>query len=1156
MSAGNRSAGPGKRALVALAMGALVTPFTLTGIASADVRPIGVNACPEDQVTGPDVAFDDVEGLSPEAQLAINCIADYGVTQGVDEDSFEPGNAVNRAQMALFLARMLSLSPDLEPLEDQGGNFTDIGGLSEDAQDAINILANLEITLGVAPGQYGPSQPITRAQMASFLARTQAVLGVPFEEATEDFFTDDNGSVHEDAINQIAQAGLAQGVAEGQFGPLRPTTREQMAKFLARHLDVLVEEGIIEVPQEYQDSPTEPTATLTTEGDIMAGGAIAGLFADLPEGATVTVTGAGFQDEPVTVDAEGAFELTLPADLAAGEQTLVFTITLEDGTDVTAELTFEVVAPASNQTFTVTGGETLDAPGTVTYTVTGITSETVDIALVATASVTDTAGVISFTGGVGAGGAGTNAVITSVNGVSVGADADDYLSDVLVLGGTVQFTVMSETAVSVTPVVFNDADDDDTLDVDEAGLPTEAFGVGGATNFIAIADIALTPETVTTAFGSQATVTAQLVDVGGAGVAVAGRNVRFEVVRGGTVDANGAITGGTVIAIGGVETDANGTATFTVTGPADPNADTDDLNVTDLVRAWYDVDEDAVLDAGELSDVSSVTFSDDAPDAVGAVVVDNGTAGVLDEADTVVLSFGETVLAESSITVTDADGDMTVLSDEMATDTLGDGITPVTVTGSGTTMLRFELAGPVDVTTGAGAGADGVLDLPLAITAATGITNEATGTAFDPATDPEAGNVPAGQDPAAPAAAVVTTPAAAMTTNALTFDIVGTAEAGATVSVRNATGEVGTGTADASGAFTVTVPLLAGENAFTVVVTDAEGFASAPATVPTITQDTTAPGAATVTSPAALTTTNAVAFDIVGTTEAGASVSVSRGTEVVGTAEADVNGAFTVNVLLVAGENAFTVVATDVAGNASAPTTVPTITQDTTAPAVATDVSPAAATTTNDPAFAVTGTAEAGATVRILRASNRVELGTGPADATTGAFSVDPTLDEGANDVVIVVRDIAGNESTDTVVPTITQDTVAPMAIDASGVVNVANTANLFGDEVGDTVEVRYDGAVVLDANTATANIDSNADGTVDGVIDCANTNVDCAFDAATNTVTFAVVTAALATADQISVTIGSAADGTGSTVVTTTGITDAAGNAAAGYPERTDAGD
>jgi hypothetical protein len=65
--------------------------------------------------------------------------------------------------------------------------------------------------------------------MASFLARA---LGLP--AASQDFFADDSGSPHEADINRVAQANIAFGCGGGNFCPSSPVTRDQMAAFLHR----------------------------------------------------------------------------------------------------------------------------------------------------------------------------------------------------------------------------------------------------------------------------------------------------------------------------------------------------------------------------------------------------------------------------------------------------------------------------------------------------------------------------------------------------------------------------------------------------------------------------------------------------------------------------------------------------------------------------------------------------------------------------------------------------------------------------------------------------------------------------------------------------------------------------------------------------------
>ena len=127
--------------------------------------------------------------------------------------------------MATFLTRALGL-PDTG--EDYFGD--DDGSVHE---DAINRLAAAGVTGGCGERDFCPSAPVSRAQMATFLTRA---LGLP--DTGEDYFGDDDGSVHEDAINRLAAAGVTGGCGGRDFCPSAPVSRAQMATFLARALDL------------------------------------------------------------------------------------------------------------------------------------------------------------------------------------------------------------------------------------------------------------------------------------------------------------------------------------------------------------------------------------------------------------------------------------------------------------------------------------------------------------------------------------------------------------------------------------------------------------------------------------------------------------------------------------------------------------------------------------------------------------------------------------------------------------------------------------------------------------------------------------------------------------------------------------------------------
>lgn len=99
---------------------------------------------------------------------------------------------------------------------------------------AVDCITWWGVTLG-ANGRYNPLGGVTRGQMASFLSRAILNSGGTLPAGTNAFH-DDDGSVHQEAINRLAAAGLVQGVGGGRFAPDAPVSREQMATFLVRVL--------------------------------------------------------------------------------------------------------------------------------------------------------------------------------------------------------------------------------------------------------------------------------------------------------------------------------------------------------------------------------------------------------------------------------------------------------------------------------------------------------------------------------------------------------------------------------------------------------------------------------------------------------------------------------------------------------------------------------------------------------------------------------------------------------------------------------------------------------------------------------------------------------------------------------------------------------
>lgn len=97
---------------------------------------------------------------------AINALVDAGIAQGCAPERYCPDDAVNRAQMATFLARALQLAPRT------GVEFVDVLPTSPHF-GAINAVAEEAITAGCdgTGARYCPGASVHRDQMASFLAR-------------------------------------------------------------------------------------------------------------------------------------------------------------------------------------------------------------------------------------------------------------------------------------------------------------------------------------------------------------------------------------------------------------------------------------------------------------------------------------------------------------------------------------------------------------------------------------------------------------------------------------------------------------------------------------------------------------------------------------------------------------------------------------------------------------------------------------------------------------------------------------------------------------------------------------------------------------------------------------------------------------------------
>jgi V8-like Glu-specific endopeptidase len=199
---------PARPAALALALALAATPAAVVGAVPASAA-----------------SFVDTAG-SVHAE-SIERLVELGITRGCDADGLRycPDRPVTRGQMATFLVRALALPPGTSDV------FVDDDGTTHEA--SIDRLAEEGITLGSSDGAFEPGRVVTRDQMASFLTRA---FRLPASQEAP--FTDVSGTHAASISALVAAGVTSGCDATGtRYCPTDPVSRAQMASFLMRALD-------------------------------------------------------------------------------------------------------------------------------------------------------------------------------------------------------------------------------------------------------------------------------------------------------------------------------------------------------------------------------------------------------------------------------------------------------------------------------------------------------------------------------------------------------------------------------------------------------------------------------------------------------------------------------------------------------------------------------------------------------------------------------------------------------------------------------------------------------------------------------------------------------------------------------------------------------
>ncbi|MYH79002.1 MAG: hypothetical protein F4134_14925 [Acidimicrobiaceae bacterium] len=232
------------RLVVAVVVAALAVVGLAPGAAAQDVQ--------EDAGGTPD-RFTDVTGGVHKP--AIDALAERGLFDGTEcaEDMFCPGDEMKRWTMAVWLVRVID---EAQPPAATESSFADVDFESWYLPH-IERLAELEVTTGclVDPLRFCPDRSVNRAEMATFLERAfdlEAADPAGFADTAGNFHEANIDALAAARITAGCQSDPP------RYCPNQPVTRAEMATFLARALGLVEKPAPIEISGPVEEPPPLP----------------------------------------------------------------------------------------------------------------------------------------------------------------------------------------------------------------------------------------------------------------------------------------------------------------------------------------------------------------------------------------------------------------------------------------------------------------------------------------------------------------------------------------------------------------------------------------------------------------------------------------------------------------------------------------------------------------------------------------------------------------------------------------------------------------------------------------------------------------------------------------------------------------------------------
>jgi Tol biopolymer transport system component len=228
-----------------------VTPGTTVKAFADGYGPVTQTAAvTEGEVTRVDFTllygFPDVAADNWARQSILACV-DAGIVSGYPDGTYRPDEAVNRGQMAVYIARALAGGDAQVPTPPADATFSDVPvtGYGDDGTEAhwaypyVECCAAEGIVQGYWDGTYRPDEVVNRGAMAVYVARAVAggdaavpadTDGAAFTDVTEA----NDWSWCYRYVEYCATNGIVQGYPDGTYRPQLDVTRDQMAVYVAR----------------------------------------------------------------------------------------------------------------------------------------------------------------------------------------------------------------------------------------------------------------------------------------------------------------------------------------------------------------------------------------------------------------------------------------------------------------------------------------------------------------------------------------------------------------------------------------------------------------------------------------------------------------------------------------------------------------------------------------------------------------------------------------------------------------------------------------------------------------------------------------------------------------------------------------------------------